>query len=312
MIELRNLTKRYRDKLAVDDLTVTISPGVVTGFLGPNGAGKSTTMRMILGLDHPTAGEALVNGRYYTDHDAPLREVGALLDAKAFHPGRTAYAHLLALAATTGIGKPRVAEVMELVGLDTVASKRTRGFSQGMGQRLGLAAALLGDPATIVLDEPVNGLDPTGIRWIRRLLRNLAAEGRTVFVSSHLMSEMALTADHLVIIGRGRLLANTSVAEMTSVTSGVRVRTTESRRLGELIKGTDVTVVEQQPEILTITGRSSAEIAQVALANGLLLSELTPLHASLEEAYLSMTRDAVEYHTTVADDTASQSTRRAA
>jgi ABC-2 type transport system ATP-binding protein len=312
MIELRNLTKRYRDKLAVSDLTVTIRPGMVTGFLGPNGAGKSTTMRMILGLDHPSGGEALVNGRRYADHEAPLREVGALLDAKAFHPGRTAYAHLLALAATTGIGKRRVAEVMELVGLDTVADKRTRGFSQGMGQRLGLAAALLGDPATIILDEPVNGLDPTGIRWIRQLLRNLAAEGRTVFVSSHLMSEMALTADHLVIIGRGRLLADTSVAEMTSATNGVRVRTTEGRRLRELVHGADVTVTEQQPEVLTITGRSSTEIAQLALANGLLLSELTPLHASLEEAYLSMTRDAVEYQTTDADDNASQSTRRAA
>jgi ABC-2 type transport system ATP-binding protein len=312
VIELRNLTKRYRDKLAVDDLTVTISPGVVTGFLGPNGAGKSTTMRLILGLDHPTAGEALVNGRRYADQNAPLREVGALLDAKAFHPGRTAYAHLLALAATTGIGKRRVAEVMELVGLDTVANKRARGFSQGMGQRLGLAAALLGDPATIILDEPVNGLDPTGIRWIRQLLRNLAAEGRTVFVSSHLMSEMALTADHLVIIGRGRLLADTSVAEMTSASSGVRVRTADGRRLRQLIQGADVTVIEQQPEALTITGRGSTEIAQLALANGLLLSELTPLHASLEEAYLSMTRDAVEYHTTDAGDNASQSTRRAA
>jgi ABC-2 type transport system ATP-binding protein len=313
MIEIHHLSKAYGDKVAVHDLTVTIRPGVVTGFLGPNGAGKSTTMRMILGLDHPTAGEALVNGRRYVDHDAPLREVGALLDARAFHPGRSGYAHLQALAATTGIGKRRVAEVLELVGLDTVANKRTRGFSQGMGQRLGLAAALLGDPATIILDEPVNGLDPTGIRWIRQLLRNLAAEGRTVFVSSHLMSEMALTADHLVIIGRGRLLANTSVAEMTSGSTGVRVRTAESRRLRELIEGTDdVTVTQPEPEVLTVTGRSSTEIAQLAQAHGLLLSELTPLHASLEEAYLSMTRDAVEYHTTTADENASQSTRRAA
>ncbi len=312
MIEMHHLSKSYGDKVAVNDLTVTIRPGVVTGFLGPNGAGKSTTMRMILGLDHPSGGEVLVNGRRYAEHDAPLREVGALLDAKAFHPGRSAYAHLLALAATTGIGRRRVAEVLELVGLDAVANKRTRGFSQGMGQRLGLAAALLGDPATVILDEPVNGLDPTGIRWIRQLLRNLAAEGRTVFVSSHLMSEMALTADHLVIIGRGRLLADTSVAEMTSGSTGVRVRTTGARRLRELIEGAEVTVTESEPEVLTVTGRSSTEIAEVALAHGLLLSELTPLHASLEEAYLSMTRDAVEYHTTTADENASQSTRRAA
>jgi ABC-2 type transport system ATP-binding protein len=312
MIEMHHLSKVYGDKVAVSDLSVTIRPGVVTGFLGPNGAGKSTTMRMILGLDHPSGGEVLVNGRRYAEHDAPLREVGALLDAKAFHPGRSAYAHLLALAATTGIGRRRVAEVLELVGLDAVANKRTRGFSQGMGQRLGLAAALLGDPATVILDEPVNGLDPTGIRWIRQLLRNLAAEGRTVFVSSHLMSEMALTADHLVIIGRGRMLADTSVAEMTSGSTGVRVRTTEARRLRELIEGTEVTVTESEPEVLTVTGRSSTEIAELALAHGLLLSELTPLHASLEEAYLSMTRDAVEYHTTAADETASQSTRRAA
>jgi ABC-2 type transport system ATP-binding protein len=312
MIELRNVTKRYRDKVAVSDLTVTIRPGLVTGFLGPNGAGKSTTMRMILGLDHPTAGEALVNGRRYADHAAPLREVGALLDARAFHPGRSGYAHLLALAATAGIGRRRIAQVLELVGLDTVANKRTRGFSQGMGQRLGLAAALLGDPATILLDEPVNGLDPTGIRWIRQLLRNLAAEGRTVFVSSHLMSEMALTADHLVIIGRGRLLADTSVAEMTSASIGVRVRTTDSHRLRGLIEGAEVTVTEPQPELLTITGRSSTEIAQLAQANGIVLSELTPLHASLEEAYLSMTQDAVEYHTDTADENTSQTTWRAA
>src|SRR3712207_3518838 len=244
MIEMHHLSKVYGDKVAVSDLTVTIRPGVVTGFLGPNGAGKSTTMRMILGLDHPSSGEVLVNGRRYADHDAPLREVGALLDAKAFHPGRSGYAHLLALAATTGIGRRRVAEVLELVGLDAVADKRSRGFSQGMGQRLGLAAALLGDPATIILDEPVNGLDPTGIRWIRHLLRNLAADGRSGFVSWRLRSEMDLTADHRVILGRGRLLADTSVAAMASESAGVRVRTAETGRLRELIEGAGVTVTE--------------------------------------------------------------------
>src|SRR6201989_3008382 len=213
MIEAKGLTKRYGDKLAVDDLSFTVRPGIVTGFLGPNGAGKSTTMRMILGLDRPTAGSVTVNGRAYADHPAPLHEVGALLEARAIHTGRTAYNHLLALAATTAIPRRRVEEVIDIVGLREVARKRVGGFSLGMGQRLGIASALLGDPATLILDEPVNGLDPEGILWIRTLLKSLAAEGRTVFVSSHLMSEMALTAEQLIIIGRGRLVADVSVAE---------------------------------------------------------------------------------------------------
>ena len=216
MIEIRNLTKTYGDKMAVDDLSVTIRPGVVTGFLGPNGAGKSTTMRIILGLDHPTGGEALVNGRPYAQHQAPLREVGALLEAKAFHPGRSARSHLAALAASNAIPRDRVDEVLDMVGLASAAGRRAGKFSLGMGQRLGVAAALLGDPAVLLLDEPVNGLDPEGVRWIRNLLKSLAAQGRTVFVSSHLISEMALTAERLVVIGRGRLLADTTVAELSA------------------------------------------------------------------------------------------------
>jgi ABC-2 type transport system ATP-binding protein len=244
MIEARALTKRYGDKVAVDDITFTVRPGVVTGFLGPNGAGKSTTMRMILGLDSPTSGEVTVNGKHYAEHRAPLREVGALLEAKAVHTGRTAYNHLMAQALTTGIPRSRVEEVIDLVGLRDVARKRTGGFSLGMGQRLGVAAALLGDPATLILDEPVNGLDPEGILWIRNLLRGLAAEGRTVFVSSHLMSEMSLTAEHLIVIGRGRLIADTSVADFIeqASTKRVRVRTPEATRLRELLAGPEVTV----------------------------------------------------------------------
>ncbi|MDQ1417205.1 MAG: type transport system ATP-binding protein, partial [Acidimicrobiaceae bacterium] len=215
MIEARGLTKRYGDKVAVDDLTFTVQPGVVTGFLGPNGAGKSTTMRMLMGLDKPTRGTATINGRRYVDHPAPMREVGALLEAKAIHGGRSARNHLLALAATTGIPRRRVEDVIGLVGLSEVARKRSGGFSLGMGQRLGIASALLGDPGTLILDEPVNGLDPEGILWIRNLLKALAAEGRTIFVSSHLMSEMALTASHLIVIGRGRLIADVSVEKLT-------------------------------------------------------------------------------------------------
>ena len=297
MIEIKDLTKTYGDKTAVDHLSVTVRPGVVTGFLGPNGAGKSTTMRVILGLDRPTGGEALVNGRRYTDHAAPLREVGALLDARAFHPGRSAYHHLLALALTGGFGRKRVREVLEMVGLDQVAGKRTRGFSTGMGQRLGIAAALLGDPAVVLLDEPVNGLDPDGIRWIRGLLRGLAAEGRTVFVSSHLMSEMALTADHLVILGRGRLLADVSTAEMTAASAVVRVRSPQAERLHALLAGPGVAVT-RDGDTLSVTGRGVEDIAGIALTNNLLVSELTPVHASLEEAYMSLTHDQVEYQPT--------------
>src|ERR1700736_1935078 len=237
MIDARNLTKRYGDKTAVDDLTFTVQPGLVTGFLGPNGAGKSTTMRMLLGLDAPTNGTATIGGRRYVDQPAPLREVGALLEAKAIHTGRSARNHLLALAATTGIGRRRVEEVIDLVGLTDVARKRAGGFSLGMGQRLGSASALFGDPGTLILDEPVNGLDPEGILWVRNLLKSLAAEGRTIFVSSHLMSEMALTASHLVVIGRGRLIADIGVDELTHMTSRdlVKVRTTEAARLRELL-----------------------------------------------------------------------------
>ena len=299
MIQIENLTKTYGAKTAVDHLSVTIRPGVVTGFLGPNGAGKSTTMRMILGLDHPTAGQALVNGRRYADHPAPLREVGALLEARAFHPGRSAYHHLLALAATGGFGKRRVQQVLDMVGLSAVAGKRTRGFSMGMGQRLGIAAALLGDPAVVILDEPVNGLDPDGIRWIRDLLRSLAREGRTVFISSHLMSEMALTADHLVILGRGRLLADVSLAAMTASSAAVRVRSPQADRLRQLLTGPDVTVTGEH-DTLSVTGRDAEQVARIALAHGVLVTELTAVHASLEEAYLSLTHDAVEYQPTTA------------
>jgi ABC-2 type transport system ATP-binding protein len=298
MIEARGLTKRYGEKVAVSDLTFSIKPGIVTGFLGPNGAGKSTTMRMILGLDAPTSGSVTVNGRRYADHVAPLREVGALLEAKAIHTGRTAYNHLLALAATTGIPRRRVDEVIELVGLQEVARKRAGGFSLGMGQRLGIASALLGDPATVVLDEPVNGLDPEGILWIRNLLKGLAAEGRTVFVSSHLMSEMALTAEQLIIIGRGRLIADVSVAEFTRSSSrqSVRVRSPHASRLRDLVAGPDVTVMTAEAGVLEIDGLGSEDIGRIAAENAITLYELVPHQASLEEAFMDLTRDAVEYH----------------
>ncbi|HEX8488220.1 MAG TPA: ABC transporter ATP-binding protein [Propionibacteriaceae bacterium] len=302
MIEIRSLTKSYGQKTAVDDLTVTIRSGVVTGFLGPNGAGKSTTMRMVLGLARPDRGEALVNGRRYTELPAPLHQVGALLDARAVHPGRTAYSHLLSLALTTGIPKTRVQQVIDLVGLSDVAGRRTRGFSLGMGQRLGIAGALLGDPETLILDEPVNGLDPDGIRWVRDLLRSLAAEGRTVFVSSHLMSEMALTADHLVVLGRGRLLADVSLEEMTAASAVVRVRTPAADRLAALLAGPGVEVGRDGPDRLSVTGRDAQSIGEAALGAGIVLHELAPAHESLEEAYLALTHDAVEYQTTQSTD----------
>jgi ABC-2 type transport system ATP-binding protein len=299
MIEARGVTKRYGDKVAVDDLTFTVRPGVVTGFLGPNGAGKSTTMRMIVGLDAPTAGNVTVNGKRYAEHPAPLHEVGALLEAKAVHTGRSAYNHLLAQALTTGIPRKRVDELIELVGLRDVARKRVGGFSLGMGQRLGVAAALLGDPGTLVLDEPVNGLDPEGVRWIRNLLRTLAAEGRTVFVSSHLMSEMALTADHLVVIGRGRLIADVSVKEFTEQASRdvVRVRTSEATRLRDLLVGPDVSVTSVEPGLLEISGMTSDVIGRIACEQSVPLAELTPVQASLEEAFMELTQDDVEYRT---------------
>jgi ABC-2 type transport system ATP-binding protein len=297
MIEARAVTKRYGDKTAVDDLTFTVRPGVVTGFLGPNGAGKSTTMRMILGLDAPTSGAVTVNGKHYAEHTAPLHEVGALLEAKAVHSGRSAYYHLLSLALTTGIPRRRVDEVIDMVGLRDVARRRVGGFSLGMGQRLGVAAALLGDPATLVLDEPVNGLDPEGILWIRTLLRALAAEGRTVFVSSHLMSEMALTAEHLIVIGRGKLIADLSVRDFTELASRkvVRVRTPEAGRLRDLLVGADVSVTGLEPDLLEVAGLNSEAIGKAACAAAVPLVELTPVQASLEEAFMELTQDAVEY-----------------
>jgi ABC-2 type transport system ATP-binding protein len=299
MIEARGLTKRYGAKVAVDDLSFTVRPGVVTGFLGPNGAGKSTTMRMLLGLDAPSAGSATIGGRRYVDQKAPLREVGALLEAKAIHTGRSARNHLLALAATTGISKRRVQDVIDLVGLTDVAGKRAGGFSLGMGQRLGIASALLGDPGTVILDEPVNGLDPEGILWIRNLLKGLAAEGRTIFVSSHLMSEMALTASHLIVIGRGRLIADVSVQDLMSMGSRdqVRVKTQQASQLRSLLAGDGVIVTGHGDDVLEVSGVDSAYIGAVAARSQIALIELTPQQASLEEAFMEITRDSVEFTT---------------
>jgi ABC-2 type transport system ATP-binding protein len=297
VIEARGLTKDYGSTRAVDDLTFSVRPGVVTGFLGPNGAGKSTTMRLILGLDAPSAGEVTVNDNHYREFPAPLHEVGAVLEARSVHGGRTAYAHLLALAQTHGIAKGRVDELIDLVGLHSVANKRAGGFSLGMGQRLGIAAALLGDPSTLLLDEPVNGLDPEGIQWIRNLLKSLASEGRTVFVSSHLMSEMALTADHLIVIGRGRLIADASVDEVVNRASGslVRVRSPHATRLRELLLGPTVTVTSPQAEVLEVKGLTPEQVGEIAYENGILLYELTPLQASLEEAFMELTRGEAEF-----------------
>ena len=297
MIEAHGLTKNYGDKRAVDDLSFTVQPGIVTGFLGPNGSGKSTTMRLILGLDAPTSGNVLVNGKRYRQHSSPLHEVGALLEARSVHTGRSAYNHLLALAQTHGIPKRRVAELIDLVGLHEVARKRAGQFSLGMGQRLGIATALLGDPKTLLLDEPVNGLDPEGIHWIRNLLKALAAEGRAVFVSSHLMSEMALTADHLIVIGRGRLIADTSVDEFVRRASGtlVRVRSPQATKLRDLLLGPGVTVTSTEPQALEVGGRTTEQIGEAAAAGGIVLHELTPLQASLEDAFMELTREDVEF-----------------
>ena len=297
MIEATGLSKRYGEKLAVDELTFTVRPGIVTGFLGPNGAGKSTTMRLILGLDRPTGGSVTVNGRHYADHPAPLHEVGALLEARAVHTSRSAYNHLRAMAATHGIPRRRVDDVVDLVGLTEVARRRAGGFSLGMGQRLGIASALLGDPATLVLDEPVNGLDPEGIRWVRDLLKGLAAEGRTVFVSSHLMSEMAQTAEHLIVIGRGRMIADTTVSDLLRSASAdmVRVRSPQADELATALQGPDVTVTRSAADVLDVAGLGAPAIGEVARDHGIVLYELTPQQASLEEAFMEMTRDAVEY-----------------
>ena len=299
MIEAHSMTKRYGEKVAVDDLSFTVRPGIVTGFLGPNGAGKSTTMRLIIGLDSPTGGNVTVNGKAYRKHPAPLHEVGTLLEARAIHTGRSAYNHLLALAQTHGIGARRVDEVIDLVGLREVARKRVGGFSLGMGQRLGIAAALLGDPETLILDEPANGLDPEGIRWIRTLLRDLAAEGRTIFVSSHLMSEMSLMADQLIVVGRGRLIASTTVDDFIRQASSevVRVRTPDPQRLAAALAGDKVTVISGKEQgVLEVQGLRSDDIGDVAAAQGIALHELTPEQASLEEAFMRLTKDAVEYH----------------
>jgi ABC-2 type transport system ATP-binding protein len=297
MIVAQHLTKRYGEKTAVDDLTFTVRPGIVTGFLGPNGAGKSTTMRMIVGLDAPNSGSVTVNGRAYADLRAPLHEVGVLLEARAVHTSRSALNHLLAMAATAGISRRRVDEVIDLVGLQDVARKRVGAFSLGMGQRLGIASALLGDPATIMLDEPVNGLDPEGIRWTRNLLKGLAAEGRTVFVSSHLMSEMALTADHLIVVGRGRLIRDVSVQDFiaSAATASVRVRSPQATALRELLQGSGVTVTSTASGQLDVVGLTTEEIGTRAAAGGVTLYELSAVAPSLEEAFMKLTGDSVEY-----------------
>lgn len=301
MIEIENLSKRYGTKLAVDDVSFTVKPGVVTGFLGPNGAGKSTTMRMIVGLDRPTSGRVTVNGKPYASHHDPLHQVGSLLEAKAVHTGRSAYNHLLALAATHSIAKSRVHEVIEMTGLEKVASKRVGGFSLGMGQRLGIAVALLGDPQTLILDEPVNGLDPDGVLWVRQLTRYLASQGRTVFLSSHLMSEMALTADHVVILGRGRVLANAPMEAFTdrAASNRVTVRTPSASALIEAIAGPDVAVTQLPDGGLSIAGIGAERVGEAAFRAGVELHELTPVKGSLEQAYLALTQDEIEYKSEV-------------
>jgi ABC-2 type transport system ATP-binding protein len=298
LIELTGLTKRYGSTTAVNDLTFTVKPGIITGFLGPNGAGKSTTMRLILGLDAPDAGQALVNGKPYREHTAPMAEVGALLEARSLHPGRSAYNHLLALAQTHGVGRERVRELIEMVGLGSVARKRAGTFSLGMGQRLGIASALLCDPKTVMFDEPINGLDVEGIQWVRNLLKQLASEGRTVFVSSHLMSEMAQTAEHLIVIGRGQLLADAPVDEFVRRASkaSVRVRSPQSTQLAELVKASEVTVQSLGDGLLEVNGADAAAVGELAAKHSIVLHELTPLQASLEEAFMELTRDEVEFH----------------
>jgi ABC-2 type transport system ATP-binding protein len=309
MIEVRGLVKRYGDKVAVNDLSFDVEPGHVTGFLGPNGAGKTTTMRLILGLDYPNAGTVAIDGQQYASLANPMRDVGALLDAKAVHGGRSAYNHLLCLAQTNNLPKRRVGEVLDLVGLTGVARKRTKGFSLGMAQRLGIAATMLGDPAVLMFDEPVNGLDPEGILWIRNLMKTLAAEGRTVFVSSHLMSEMENTADHLIVIGRGRLLADCTMDEFIARSSGqtVRVRTPQPDLLAKTVSeaagrpGADgtaasvATVSAAADGSLTVHGLTAAQIGDIAFEHGVRLHELTVVRASLEEAFMELTADSVEY-----------------
>jgi ABC-2 type transport system ATP-binding protein len=308
MIEVRELTKRYGEKVAVDHLTFTVEPGRVTGFLGPNGAGKSTTMRLILGLDHPTSGTATINGKPYRDLPQPLRTVGALLEAKAVHPGRSARNHLLFLAQTQGLPRSRVDEVLTLVGLRDVAGKRAGSFSLGMGQRLGIAAALLGNPEVLLLDEPVNGLDPEGVLWIRNLMKQLASENRTILVSSHLMNEMAVTADHLIVIGRGKLITESTTEDVIarSTDKSVRVRTPDPERLAKLITeaggkaAVGGTTMHNEPAtgngapLLTVTGLDAARVGELAASASIVLHELTPV-ASLEDAYMELTSGSLEF-----------------
>jgi ABC-2 type transport system ATP-binding protein len=297
VIEAVGLTKRYGDKCAVDHLSFEVKPGVVTGFLGPNGAGKSTTFRCILGLDRPTEGRVTVNGRAYRDIRAPLHEVGALLEARSVHPGRSARSHLRMLAATHGISRRRVDEMLGLVGIEDVADKRVGGFSLGMGQRLGVATALLGDPQVLLLDEPVNGLDPEGIRWIRELLRELAGEGRTIFVSSHLMSEMAQTAEHVIVIGRGHLIADASMADVVAMASGVRVLVRSPRRdeLARILAEQGLNAAPVDNDGLEVSGASAASLGELAFAHGIVVHELATQAATLEEAYMQLTTGEVEY-----------------
>jgi ABC-2 type transport system ATP-binding protein len=302
MIEVRGLTKRYGDKIAVNDLTFGIEPGKVTGFLGPNGAGKTTTMRCILGLDYPTKGNVTIDGKLYRELANPMREVGALLEAKAVHGGRSAYNHLLCLAQTNSLPGRRVGEVLELVGLTEVARKRSKGFSLGMSQRLGIAATLLGDPRILMFDEPVNGLDPEGILWIRNLMKALASEGRTVFVSSHLMAEMENTADHLIVVGRGKLIADCTMKEFIARSSGasVRVRTPSADQLVQAITAKGATAgIDDEDGAIEVRGMSTEEVGDLAFTEGIRLHELATVRASLEEAFMELTADSVEYHADV-------------
>jgi ABC-2 type transport system ATP-binding protein len=310
MIEAKGLTKRYGETVAVDDLSFTIQPGLITGFLGPNGAGKSTTMRLILGLDRATKGTVTVNGSPYAAHRRPLFEVGALLEARAIHGGRSAYNHLLSIAQSNHIGRKRIDEVLELVGLASVAKRRAGGFSLGMEQRLGIATALLGDPSILILDEPVNGLDPEGILWVRTLLKHFAAQGKTVFVSSHLMSEMALTADHLLVIGRGKLIADAPTAEVIEKSSAafVRVRSPQASALAALITSNGGSVKPADDSTLEVTGMPTDAVGDLAAANGIALHELVLAQASLEAAFIELTEDSVEYRSPGAADPAPAAT----
>jgi ABC-2 type transport system ATP-binding protein len=304
MIEVHELTKRFGDKVAVDNLSFQVEPGRVTGFLGPNGAGKSTTMRMMLGLDHPSSGVVTINGRPYRALQSPLHEVGALIDAKAMQGGRSAYQHLRWVATASGIPRRRIDEVLEIVGLSDVANKKTGGFSLGMSQRLGIATAMLGDPEVLLFDEPVNGLDPEGIRWIRTLLKRLAGEGRTVFLSSHLMSEMEETADHVIVIGRGRLVADMRIAEFIRVHGGqsVRVVSPQAGELARVLEQAGANLEREPDGALIVTELNSGQIGDLASTHGIRLSELAARRVSLEAAYMELTRDAVEYQSRIAKE----------